>query len=155
MQIGPLPLKKWVVLHMQHHVKVTTRSAMNASFAESAEANPGFVFHSRRNFRFHCLLLQIASFALALRARIAHNTASTLTRGTSSGNAKEPLLIAYLPAAAAGSASCRRFPVGAARTIARPAKFMSTIRNRLLCAKDCFLKLNGDVLTQIGPALCA
>lgn len=153
MQVRSLALKERVILHMQDDVKVPWRPALHARFPEPAETNPSFFFHPGGNFRFNRLLLDDASFALALRAGITHDRTRTLACWACSGDAEESLLISHLASATASTAGGRSLAISAARAFAGVALLVTAIRNLLLGPEDRFLKFDCDVFAQVSPTL--
>src|ERR1700720_4694772 len=107
MQIIALADKKWMFLDVQHDVEITGGTAEGSGFAASVEADARAVFHSGRNFRIDRALAENAAVAFALRAGVSDHAAASLAGGTSSRDAEEALLIAYLAAACARAAGGR------------------------------------------------
>src|SRR5206468_4756130 len=136
MQVSSLPLEKWMVLHVENDVKITRRASMHSSFAQTTEPNARLIFHARRNLGFDRLLLQVAAFASALRARIANHRAGPLAGGTCPRNTEEALLVAHLAASAAGAARSRSLRIRTSGTVAGVTKLVTTVGDGLLGAKN-------------------
>jgi hypothetical protein len=100
-QIVALPLEEGMLLHMQNHVQVARRAAVEAAFSVSRETNAGSVFHAGGNFSVYRPLTQHPAFAFAFGAGIGDHITRTLAGGAGTRNTEETLLVANLAAAVA------------------------------------------------------
>src|SRR5580693_2685548 len=152
-QIIPFPHKKWMLLHMQHHVEIARGASEGSSFAASGKADSRSVLHPGRNLRVHLALPQKPTLAFALRAGISNYTARSLAGRTGPSDAEETLLIPHLTPAGARTAGGSTFARRGSRTSAIVAGFVTAHHDALFHTKGGLFKLNGQVLAQIRAAL--
>src|ERR1700680_2188432 len=98
-QIVPLALEEGMLLHMQNHIQITGRAAVQTAFTVAREADAGSIFDSGGNFRVNGSLAQNPAFAFAPGTWIGDYTACALASGTSARNTEEALLVTNLPPA--------------------------------------------------------
>jgi hypothetical protein len=153
MQVVSLARKKWVLLHMQHNVKIAGRAAMKSTFTETSKADTGSIFHARWDLGIDGFLPQNSSFTFASGTRISNHAARSLAGRTRPRNTEKSLLITHLPVAVASSASYRRFALGAAGTAAFFTSVMTPHVDCGVSAENCLFKFQRDVFAQIGAAL--
>src|SRR5580658_453978 len=152
-QIVPFPLKKWMLLHMQHHVEIARRSSERSSLASTGKADAGAVFYARGNLRVHRALPQHTAFPSAFRARIGNHAARSLAGRTSPRDAEKALLVPHLPTASAGTAGCWTFARRGSRPTAIFAGFVTPHHHARLGAECSLFELDGYVFAQISAAL--
>src|SRR5258707_1767628 len=99
-----------MLFHVQHHVQVPRRTAIESRLPLAGVAHAHTVFHTCRNLHLERALLDHAAFATALRTRIVNHLSRATTRRTSTRDGEESLLIAHLAAPTAGATLARRFP---------------------------------------------
>jgi hypothetical protein len=155
MQIGALALEERMLLDVQDHIKIASRTTESAGFSQAGETDAGAVFHSRRNLGLDRSLPQDSPLPFALGTWVGDDAARALTGGTSAGHAEESLLVAHLPASRAGAAGDRSFAGSRTRTAAFFTGFMAADYDLRLFAKDRLLELQSDVFAQIRTALGA
>src|ERR1035438_3623124 len=152
-QVVVFAREEGVLFHVQHYVQISGWAAKGADFARSGKANSRSVFDARGDLRVYGSLAQNAAFAFAFWARIGDDAACALAGGTGASDAEESLLIADLTVAVAGAASGGALPwrrTGAATVF---AGLVAANRNLGLRAEERLLKLEGQVLAEIGAAL--
>ena len=154
-QVVAFAREEGMLLHVQHDIQISGRTAEGADFSRAGKANSRSVFHARGNFGVYGALAKNAAFAFALRAGIGDDAARALASGTGASDAEESLLVANLAAAVAGAASRR--PLARRRTGAAAvfASFVAANRDLRLRAEECLLELEGQVFAKIGAALNA
>lgn len=152
-QVIALAIKECVLLDAQHEVEISGGTAVDAGFADSREANACSIFDPGRNFGIDRFLPDHATFAPAVRARVADYAACAMTRRAGASNTEESLLISNLSAPAAGAATGGSFALGAPRTVTLLAKFMLAVGNLFFYPEGRLFEFDSDVFPQIGATL--
>src|ERR1019366_5019929 len=154
-QVLAFTLEEGVFPGVQHHIEVAGRSTVNASLALGRVQHARAFLDSRGNFYRDRALASDAAVASALGAGIDDQFARALAGAAGARNGEEALLITHLPASSAGSAGDGRLARSHTASFALVALFQPPYLHLLGDAKHGFLKLESEVLTQIGPTLGA
>lgn len=155
MQVGSLTREKGMLLDVQDDVEIAGRTAERPRFSERGESDAGAVFNASGNLSVHAALPKDAAFAFALGAGIGDHTAHSLAGGAGAGHAEKSLLIANLPASAAGAAGDGRFAGSGAGAAAFLTSLVSPHGDLSGFAENRFFEFQRDVLAQVGAALRA
>src|SRR5229473_286269 len=153
MQIIPFPLKKRMLLHVEHDIKIPCRSPERPGFSAARESDSGTVFHARRNLRVDGTLAENPPVAFAFQTWIGYHGPRSLACRTRSRDAEKALLVAHLPPARARTASCGTFAGRRSRAVAFFASFVTAHHHTRLGTESGFFELNGQILAQIRTTL--
>src|ERR1019366_324360 len=154
-QVLAFTLEERVFPGVQHHIEIAGRSTVNASLALARVQHARAFLDSRGNLYRDRALARDAAMASALRAGIDDQFARPLAGAAGARNGKEALLITHPPAPRAGGAGDRRLARSHTAAFALVALFQPPHLHLLGDAKHGFLKLEGEIFAQIGPALGA
>ena len=154
-QVVAFARKERMLLHMQHDVKISRRTAELSNFARAGESDARSVFYARRNLGVNRALAQDAPFAFALRARIGNHAARALACRTGARNAEESLLVSHLPATIARPAGGRAFAGSGSGSAAFLTSLVTANGDARLGAEECFLELERQIFAKIRAALHA
>src|SRR5882757_7315634 len=143
MQIIPFPLKKRMLLHVEHNVEIARWPSERSGLTAAGKTDSGAVFHARGNFRVHRALAENSSVTFALQAGIGNHAARSLAGRTSPRDAEKPLLIAHLAPARARTASRRTLARRGSRSSAFLAGFVTAHHYASFGAECSFFELDG------------
>src|SRR5205085_11621428 len=129
-----------------HDVEVSRRTAVRSGFALVGVADTRAILHPSGYLHIQRALMQQSSFAATLCAWIGDDLSGAAALRAGSCHAKEPLLVAHLPAAAASTARCRALIRRRAFAMAGLAGFKAADLHLLLHSEDRFLESQCQVL---------
>ena len=157
--IVPLPFEELVRFYRQYDIQVPRRAAAGADFAFARDAHIYAIVYTGRDVHYDAAIIAHPTLAPALFTGSSDNTAlapATIAHRDVDELAKNGLLYAsYLTRtltyrAARGRGSWLR-PTAATGSTGFPARKLYLF----LATKDGFLKRDSQVVTKVGPALCA
>src|SRR5262249_31553258 len=152
-EVGPFSLEEGMLFNVKDNVEVSRGSTEISCFSHSRVTDSGAIFHPSGNVDLHLLLRQSTAFPFALGARISNHRTSTLAGRACTSDTEEPLLISHLPATAAGSTCYRSLPGSCSGPLALLTLFVATDRDLAFRAKNCFIKLQRQILPEVSSTL--